>query len=213
LLNRTTAEELESVLLVAPVVEWNYDRGYGFLQKGTMRVFLHIRDFSRRRKQPQIGDIIRFKMGRDAQGRPCAVKASCHKILSGISLRSLFLLALLLVLPAFALKRVAPDPKLLFGYLAGITILTWAAYYHDKKRARSGGWRVPESNLHLLEIIGGWPAAFLAQRCLRHKSSKTSFKVVFWFIVLLHQFIALDSLQHWKFTSAALSSVQHTLRR
>ena len=31
--------------------------------------------------------------------------------------------------------------------------------------------------LHTLELIGGWPAAFLAQRWLRHKCSKRSFQM------------------------------------
>ena len=149
--------------------------------------------------------MIQFKMGRDARGRDCAVDASQHRANSRISLGSLFLLALLLILPSIAIKRFALDPKIVFTYLSGISIFTWVAYHHDKQRAKSGGWRVPESTLHLLELVGGWPAAFLAQRCLRHKSSKRSFKRVFWLIVLLTQYVALDSLQHWKFSAAALS--------
>ena len=125
-----------------------------------------------------------------------------------VSVGSIFLLALLLILPALAVKRISADPKILFGYLAAISIFTWTAYWLDKKRAQSGGWRVPESNLHILELMGGWPAAFLAQRWLRHKSSKSSYKVVFWLIVVLHQYAAMDSLQNWKFSSAAISFAQ-----
>ena len=40
------------------------------------------------------------------------------------------------------------------------------------------------------------PSYFAPQR-LRHKCSKTSFQVTFWFIVLLWQFVACDSLQNW----------------
>ncbi|HSH15989.1 MAG TPA: DUF1294 domain-containing protein [Verrucomicrobiae bacterium] len=53
--------------------------------------------------------------------------------------------------------------------------------------------RVSEANLHLLELLGGWPAALLAQRRLRHKCSKGSYQFMFWLIVLGHQFVAGDS--------------------
>ena len=193
--------------LTAPVVEWNLERGFGYLQLGSDRIFLHIRDLSRRRP-PKIGDIIRFKMGFDSKGRSCAVDASHQRNDSRLTVGSFFILLLLLLLPGFALKQLALDPRMAVGYLIGISIITWATYSHDKKRANDGGWRIPESTLHLLELIGGWPAAFLAQRCLRHKSSKKSYKFVFWLIVLLHQYLALDSLQHWKFSKSVVSFVQ-----
>jgi len=41
--------------------------------------------------------------------------------------------------------------------------------------------------LHLLELLGGWPGAFLAQRRLRHKCSKRRYQFVFWLIVLAYQ--------------------------
>jgi uncharacterized membrane protein YsdA (DUF1294 family) len=40
--------------------------------------------------------------------------------------------------------------------------------------------------LHLIALAGGWPGALLAQKVLRHKSSKQSFQVVFWVTVLLN---------------------------
>ena len=50
-----------------------------------------------------------------------------------------------------------------------------------------------------------WPAAFLAQRWLRHKSLKPGYQFIFWLIVFLHQFAALDSLLNWKFSSIILA--------
>ena len=34
--------------------------------------------------------------------------------------------------------------------------------------------------LHLLALLGGWPAAWLAQQNMRHKSSKTAFRAIYW---------------------------------
>ncbi len=59
-------------------------------------------------------------------------------------------------------------------------------YGHDKLSAIRGNWRVPESTLHLMEAVGGWPGAYIAQRTMRHKTAKTSYQVTFWGIVALH---------------------------
>jgi uncharacterized membrane protein YsdA (DUF1294 family) len=63
---------------------------------------------------------------------------------------------------------------------------TFVAYAMDKSAAATGGWRTPESTLHLLSFAGGWPGALLAQQLLRYKSSKEQFRQVFWAIVVLN---------------------------
>lgn len=50
------------------------------------------------------------------------------------------------------------------------------------------------AQLHAVELLGGWPGALLAQQLLRHKTKKTSYQVVFWLIVLMHQIYWLDQL-------------------
>lgn len=112
------------------------------------------------------------------------------------------LLAGLLILPGLALYRYAAwvDLRLLIGLPTGITVFTFLAYRSDKRRAETGRWRIPESTLHLAELLGGWPGGFLGQRVFRHKTSKISYQVVFWFIVFLHQIAALDCLNDWQFS-------------
>jgi len=191
----------------ARVIEWNGQKGYGFLENGGSRLFLHIRDFADRGYWPRIGDLIRFRVGYDREGRACAVDAKIEQKATGprISFARVFALLILLVLPALAIRRFAPDLIYAGIYLLGISVATWFAYAHDKNRAKSGGWRVAEAQLHLLELVGGWPAAFLAQRWLRHKSLKPGYQFIFWLIVFLHQFAALDSLLNWKFSSIILA--------
>ncbi len=65
-----------------------------------------------------------------------------------------------------------------------------------------------EAWLHVTELLGGWPGAFLAQRRLRHKVSKCGYQFVFWLIVLAYQFAAVDSFQNWRYTHAALSYIE-----
>lgn len=67
-----------------------------------------------------------------------------------------------------------------------VSAVTFIIYAMDKLQAKRGGWRVPEQTLHGLELAGGWPGALLAQRLLRHKSSKSGYQMVFWLIVAVH---------------------------
>ena len=79
-------------------------------------------------------------------------------------------------------------PAIPLVYL-GCSILTYAAYAWDKRKARRDEWRTPESTLHLLDLLGGWPGGWIARRQFRHKTAKLSFRVIFWFCVALHLFV------------------------
>jgi len=67
-----------------------------------------------------------------------------------------------------------------------VSLVTFIFYALDKHAARKGAWRIPEAQLHLLALIGGWPGATVAQHTLRHKSKKASFRFVFWITVFLN---------------------------
>lgn len=55
-----------------------------------------------------------------------------------------------------------------------MSIVAWVSYGIDKKAAANKAWRVSENTLHLMELVGGWPGVYLAQRVFRHKTRKTS---------------------------------------
>jgi uncharacterized membrane protein YsdA (DUF1294 family) len=72
-------------------------------------------------------------------------------------------------------------------YIYGImSLVTLIAYAIDKSAAVRGKRRIPEKCLHALELGCGWPGAWLGQRLFHHKSSKTSYRIVFWFMVALN---------------------------
>ena len=102
----------------------------------------------------------------------------------------LFALALLVWVGLLAvLVRQAALPvsgPALLGGLALLNLATFTAYAMDKRAAAQGQWRTPENTLHALAAMGGWPAAWLAQRTLRHKSRKTSFLAAYVATVLLN---------------------------
>lgn len=66
------------------------------------------------------------------------------------------------------------------------SVITFLAYAQDKSAAQHNRWRTKENTLHSLALVGGWPGALLAQKLLRHKSSKASFQRVFWVTVLVN---------------------------
>jgi uncharacterized membrane protein YsdA (DUF1294 family) len=67
-----------------------------------------------------------------------------------------------------------------------MSLVAFVAYVLDKRAARTARPRIPEATLHLLELCGGWPGAFVAQRLVRHKNAKFGYQVVYWLIVLVH---------------------------
>ena len=121
-----------------------------------------------------------------------------------------YLAAVLLSLcPAYALSRLAQvlDATCLIGYFFVLSGTTFFLYRADKKKAEQNRWRTPEGTLHLLETLGGWQAAFVAQRVFSHKVSKRSYRIRFWSIALIHNYLAFDSLQHWHYAKKAIETI------
>lgn len=105
-----------------------------------------------------------------------------------LSSQTLTILALLLLPPTLVLFTIlSPSLRLLtLLYVLIINTATFLIYRHDKNIAVAleGGWRVSEVSLHLWALAGGWPAALVAQRVLRHKTRKWKFLGVFWVVVV-----------------------------
>ncbi|KAA0875021.1 DUF1294 domain-containing protein [Nitrincola tapanii] len=56
----------------------------------------------------------------------------------------------------------------------------------DKAAAQADRHRTPETILHIMALLGGWPGALFAQNFLRHKSMKVAFRTTFWWTVGLN---------------------------
>jgi len=65
-------------------------------------------------------------------------------------------------------------PVALFALLI-LNLLTILRFWQDKARSIAGSWRIPESDLLGLALIGGSPGAFLARHLFRHKTRKEPF--------------------------------------
>ncbi len=162
----------------------------------------HWRDFAERRKRPEMGDVIRFIAGTGPNGGTCARDAVHVSDGGRFGVFAMLLLVALVVLPTLAVAKLPLDPRFVCVYAVVVSVVTYCFYAYDKAQARSRQRRVSEATLHFLELIGGWPGAFLAQRRLRHKCAKRSYQAFFWIVVLLYQLVALDFLENRKFSKA-----------
>ncbi len=195
------------------IIRWDAERGYGFVrsQSTDADVFFHVRDFRGGNTTPAEGLQVRYEeihvggkgpramtvvpLGYEDPRRPPPAEMPRRRDGNRrppppphvrMEIRAMLLLA-----PAYAALLVwaawtqrLPVPVALSVPL--LSVLAFYVYWRDKFAAQHGAWRTPEMVLHGLGLIGGWPGAWLAQRLLRHKSAKASFRHVYWATVLLH---------------------------
>ncbi len=72
------------------------------------------------------------------------------------------------------------------GSMAALSLVTFAAMAWDKRAAISHTTRLPESTLHILELLGGWPGSLGASALLRHKTIKARYRLVRVMCIVLH---------------------------
>lgn len=186
---------MSSKIFTGTLSQWNDDKGFGFIKPhgSGAELFVHISSF--RGHVPQKGQTLKYRLSQDKQGRPCAelilskarrmpTKAPSSGLGIKFALRLLLTVTLFIGLFFAALMQRLPMASLL--YFAVLSLVTYMAYAVDKRAAQKGNWRVQESSLHLLSLLGGWPGAMLGQQHLRHKSSKRAFRVVLWLTVIIN---------------------------
>lgn len=178
---------------------WDDTRGFGFIRPaaGGRDVFVHRRELRGISPGPAVGQAITYGAAEQPDGRFRVVRvldtggsrphaARPHARRSTVRPRVLHVLVPVLVGGSLAavIHSVWRLPVWTAWVYAFMSLLTVAVYAKDKAAARDRRWRVSESTLHLLSLLGGWPGALLAQQALRHKTIKTSFRATFWCTVV-----------------------------
>ena len=210
------------------LTSWNDDRGFGFLTTdiGDRRVFVHISAFPRGSPRPVLGESVSFEIEAASDGRSLARRVTgermerdaaaprkatesprrrfARRILVGRRPASFDYLAVVAFFLVYVFVSVAwPMPPWVLGVYLVTSILSFIVYAVDKKAATSGGWRISESSLLALGIIGGWPGAIVGQQAFRHKTRKAGFRSVFWGTVILNvlAFVTFSAVLSTQFQS------------
>ena len=172
------------------ITTWKDDKGFGFItpDDGGNPVFFHISGLVERQTRPAEQVVVVYTLSQDERQRmrainvrfvtKNAVQKDAHpERLSTVIVVSFFFLLLLLG------TWIIPLPPWIFVLYGISSSITYGLYALDKVRAQRREWRISENTLHLLELAGGWPGALLAQEYKRHKTVKTSYQLIFWFMV------------------------------
>ena len=85
--------------------------------------------------------------------------------------------------------------EIIFYYLIAINIITLLVYGIDKLKAKKNKWRIPESTLLLLAVIGGSIGAWLGMKVWHHKTMHKKFKYGVPLIIAIQIGIILYVLQ------------------
>ena len=87
-------------------------------------------------------------------------------------------------------------PTNLAAALIALNFVTFAMFGIDKAKAEGGTWRIAESTLLTLALLGGTLGAYAGRALFRHKTRKQPFGASLFAIAVL-QVLALGALIGW----------------
>ncbi|MCQ4725513.1 DUF1294 domain-containing protein [Anaerotignum faecicola] len=76
--------------------------------------------------------------------------------------------------------------KIVLCYYLIVNAVLFAAMWLDKTRAKKEAWRISESTLFVIALLGGGIGGFLAMYLFHHKNRKLHFYLIYGISVFLH---------------------------
>jgi uncharacterized membrane protein YsdA (DUF1294 family)/cold shock CspA family protein len=177
------------------IIEWNADRGYGFIAPidGGSRVFVHITSLVSRDTPIVLGEAVSYALAMDKHGRTRADRVEWITNRKGIPrsrsrlrVSELYLWTGVVIFLSWLVVGAASGRHSIVVpavYLVASAV-TFGIYREDKQAAQANRWRISENTLHVLSLAGGWPGGLAAQLRYRHKTSKQSFRRIYWATVV-----------------------------
>lgn len=194
------------------LVEWFDDKGYGFIQPNDglkERVFLHIKDFAQKGPRPIVGCALEYVVQLDGQGRYKAKQVTYLKATQTVhaktnrtsqntlnaqkasSLQPMQIICIVYIVALAILSISGLLNGMILLFVSIINVMTYWFYAQDKEAAQINQRRVPENTLHILAFLSGWPAAWLAQQRLRHKTQKQPFRKIYFCTIVFNILLIL----------------------
>ncbi|WP_084170577.1 DUF1294 domain-containing protein [Clostridium algidicarnis] len=75
--------------------------------------------------------------------------------------------------------------KLILFYFILLNILGFLSMYIDKSRSKKSQWRISESTLIIIAVLGGSIGSYLGMKKFRHKTKHSKFKYGIPFIIFI----------------------------
>ena len=194
------------------VIKYNTEKKFGLIQTNRNKdIFFHIREF-RPRRAPIIGERIVFTLGKDKQGRSCAVNIQELAFViqkeqqkyqriqrqqtyeayqerqeqkHGV-LNAICIFALVYLILIAISTLFFNILKFVFAWYIIISTISFVVYYLDKVAAENEERRTPEKTLHLIDVLGGWIGASFAHKLLNHKTTKAEFRNIFYLTIIIN---------------------------
>lgn len=76
-------------------------------------------------------------------------------------------------------------------YIVAINLITFLAMFIDKRKAKKGSWRIKESTLLTMGLIGGSIGGIAGMYTFRHKTQKPKFVFLFPTMLIIQIIIAI----------------------
>ncbi|MEY2849718.1 MAG: hypothetical protein RI885_2385 [Actinomycetota bacterium] len=179
------------------LTRWNDQRGFGFISPdgGGGSLFVHVNEFPAGSPRPQAGERLTFEVTTTGQGRQQALLVQrvglavprARSRSRWTKQNPISYVAILAFITLYLIVDIYWDvPVWVAALYLATSLLCVIVYAADKRAAVVGRWRISESTLLALGLLGGWPGAIVAQQLLRHKTRKRSFQWAFWGCVALN---------------------------
>lgn len=178
------------------LVNWNEERGFGFMapEDGSGDAFVHVSDFLKEGRHIELNHDYEFEIvtGKDGRRKARRVRTIVAEKAGPSTLSKVLQRGpRILVIPAFlfivvAIATVQPVSSNWFVIYGVASVACFAGYGLDKRAANQKQWRVSETILLLIGLVGGWPGGIIGQETFRHKTQKKAFRTLFWMSVAIN---------------------------